>query len=438
MSPTRRITQLGLAVICLLLFGGSLVFYRFRLDPAAPVFWAPLAVPTRLDPNATVVLLWWTKIFRQPASDALWRPPHEERRPACPKFCEVTTDRSRLYEAQMIMFHSSELSLDDLPPRDATGRHQSWVYASMESPLHDEVQVRQPDSMRLFDYISSYRRDSDFPATYEPIEDMAQEVVKPLRVPIEEKDAEAPVAWIGSNCLRTTNPREAYLEALFRHVKAHSYGKCLHNKDWPTKAALQAENRHLVDGKALAAEDDSKISQKHYRSDLLQVVSRYKFYLAVENSNCLDYVTEKLFNALLAGVVPIVNGPRQMYEPFLPLPDAALFLDEYPHPADLAARLNYLHHNDTAYAEMLRYKPGLGYHPPAELSEAFATRNRVAMARYGVVCQMCIRAHEEFAAQVAFQRRGRVIPPEGVPRSGYSPLRGSSMQPDTSCQSFAR
>jgi glycoprotein 3-alpha-L-fucosyltransferase len=35
--------------------------------------------------------------------------------------------------------------------------------------------------------------------------------------------------------------------------------------------------------------------------------SRYKFYLALENSDCDDYVTEKVFrNALKSGMIPVV------------------------------------------------------------------------------------------------------------------------------------
>lgn len=37
----------------------------------------------------------------------------------------------------------------------------------------------------------------------------------------------------------------------------------------------------------------------------------YKFYLAFENSNCKDYITEKFFvNALYRNVLPIVMGAR--------------------------------------------------------------------------------------------------------------------------------
>ncbi len=43
-----------------------------------------------------------------------------------------------------------------------------------------------------------------------------------------------------------------------------------------------------------------------------------KFYLAFENSNCTDYITEKFWNALNAYAIPIVNGWPHSYEKLLP------------------------------------------------------------------------------------------------------------------------
>ena len=41
-----------------------------------------------------------------------------------------------------------------------------------------------------------------------------------------------------SNCEMSTVPRLQYAEALMQHVPIHSYGKCLHNTDWPTDSDL--------------------------------------------------------------------------------------------------------------------------------------------------------------------------------------------------------
>jgi hypothetical protein len=41
--------------------------------------------------------------------------------------------------------------------------------------------------------------------------------------------------------------------------------------------------------------------ENHTKHDILP---KYKFHLAFENSNTKDYVTEKLFHAFRAGTVP--------------------------------------------------------------------------------------------------------------------------------------
>lgn len=44
-------------------------------------------------------------------------------------------------------------------------------------------------------------------------------------------------------------------------------------------------------------------------SNLDKLMERdYNFYLSFENSICVDYVTEKFYNALLFNTVPIVYG----------------------------------------------------------------------------------------------------------------------------------
>jgi hypothetical protein len=43
----------------------------------------------------------------------------------------------------------------------------------------------------------------------------------------------------------------------------------------------------------------------------VRLLQGYKFAIVTENTNAFDYVTEKLFQALLAGTVPVYMG---MYE----------------------------------------------------------------------------------------------------------------------------
>lgn len=83
---------------------------------------------------------------------------------------------------------------------------------------------------------------------------------------------------------------------------------------------------------------------------------RYKFYLALENSRCKDYVTEKFWgNGLGSYTVPVVLGPpREDYELFAP-PNSFIHVDDFNSVKELADYLNLLHRNDKMYAKYIQW-----------------------------------------------------------------------------------
>eukprot|EP01084_Bolivina_argentea_P130198 229857_1 len=103
-------------------------------------------------------------------------------------------------------------------------------------------------------------------------------------VSFENKNKNADVAWMGGNC-DASNGREIYLKELFKYIKYHSYGKCLNN--------IKDEN----------------ISQRKelYNDNINSFVANYKFFIIVENANCIDYITEKLGKrTLIFNAIPIL------------------------------------------------------------------------------------------------------------------------------------
>ena len=83
----------------------------------------------------------------------------------------------------------------------------------------------------------------------------------------------------------------------------------------------------------------------------------YRFYLAFENSNCNDYITEKFwYNAIQNDIVPIVMGPhRHVYERLAP-PNSFIHVDDFESPADLARYLKLLSKNKTKYLQYFKWK----------------------------------------------------------------------------------
>jgi len=72
-------------------------------------------------------------------------------------------------------------------------------------------------------------------------------------------------------------------------------------------------------------------------SNSTAVQERYLFYLAFENQQTIDYVTEKLWGALRAGTLPVYFGAPNIQE-HVP-PNSVIFVDDFKTTQDLA---NYL------------------------------------------------------------------------------------------------
>ncbi|ONH91606.1 hypothetical protein PRUPE_8G126200 [Prunus persica] len=142
-----------------------------------------------------------------------------------------------------------------------------------------------------------------------------------IMAPVQPKTETALAAAFISNC-GARNFRLQALEALeSAKIKIDSYGGCHRNRD----------------GKV----------------DKVETLKRYKFSLAFENSNEEDYVTEKYFQSLVAGSIPVVVGAPNI-EDFAPAPGAVLHIKEINDVEPVAKRMKYLADNPEAYNQSLR------------------------------------------------------------------------------------
>ncbi|CAO3672251.1 unnamed protein product [Rhizopus stolonifer] len=178
--------------------------------------------------------------------------------------------------------------------------------------------------MKNYDYLASYNFKSSFLFTYfsPAIMDVAN---RPLpKNFMKTKKKGSPILWIARNCMATSG-RQKYVNELMKHINVHSYGSCENNMEFP-------------EGK-----------------ERLELMSEYKFYLAIENANCEDYATEKLYDTFMMSAVPIVDGPSS-YDGYLPTNKSVVYMDAFPDPKDLADYINYLDNNDEAYLEYLSFR----------------------------------------------------------------------------------
>ncbi|ETO20159.1 hypothetical protein RFI_17060 [Reticulomyxa filosa] len=89
-----------------------------------------------------------------------------------------------------------------------------------------------------------------------------------------------------------------------------------------------------------------------------KIISQYKFYIVMENSNCKDYITEKLGSAIISSTVPVVfsvNGTTPNYDRYMPKHSYINAFD-FPSSRHLADFLLKVSQNETLYNSYLWYK----------------------------------------------------------------------------------
>jgi len=159
------------------------------------------------------------------------------------------------------------------------------------------------------------------------------------------------VAAFISNC-NTNNRRKAILDELMEYIEVDSFGACSRNM--------------------------------YGNGDKMTILQHYKFYLAFENSNTEDYVTEKVYHALRVGSVPVYLGAPNI-DRFVPSPKSVIKVSDFRNIRELAEYLNMLDENDEEYEKWLEWKR----QPFSAQFEELSERTRID-AR----CSLCMLLHQ--------------------------------------------
>ena len=246
------------------------------------------------------------------------------------KNCLLTYDKSWLKGASGVVFHGRDVeknrnyyySAKKLRlVRNGLPLAQKWIYLSHENPLKD-VNVYKPYD-GLFNWTATFSRKSNIFVPYQGFESKVKARHK-MRNYAKEKTGL--VAWAVSNC--RSKLRLDYVLQLQRYVSVTVYGKC----------NCYFEKRRYC---------------KHFNEDCNMELSKYKFYLAFENSFCDDYVTEKYWERIQQDVVPVVMGSN--YDGLV-VPGSYIDVNDFGSIRELADYLIYLDRNDDEYNKYFAYK----------------------------------------------------------------------------------
>ncbi|XP_040260842.1 alpha-(1,3)-fucosyltransferase 7 [Bufo bufo] len=304
MSITRRLRQgstLG-SIFALAIFAWNIYFFQ-SLDSEGNL----------ASPNTITTILIWHWPFHKPMNLS---------GEVCLniyniKNCRLTDDRNMFSNSNVVVFHHKELqTVGHKMPTGPRPSEQLWVWATLESPTNTKGLEKWNNT---FNWTLTYREDSDIFVPYaKMVPNLIMEWNDTLKTGL--------VSWVVSN-YHQVQQRAKFYKELSSYLKVDVFGK--------------------ASRKPLGS------------SDLLQKMSKYYFYLALENSVHKDYITEKLWrNAFLAGAVPIVLGPpRENYEKFIP-PDSFIHVSDFPSPKHLAIFLQTM--TPLRYQEFLRWRQVYG------------------------------------------------------------------------------
>lgn len=189
---------------------------------------------------------------------------HEENCPVTDcKFTHSRISANKIYKQfdAIIFFNYMPYAEDWMVHRS---HNQIWVLYLLESPHHTGT-VKHPF---LFNWTATYRRDSVITTPYEKFV-FFDNYTGSLPLAPKRNYAEGKtklVAWFVSNC-NARNGRDKYAKELQKYIDVDIFGDC-----------------------------GSQICPRYEQENCYKLLrTTYKFYLAFENSNCKDYITEKLY-----------------------------------------------------------------------------------------------------------------------------------------------
>lgn len=177
------------------------------------------------------------------------------------------------------------------------------------------------------------------------------------------------LVWIASNCVSFRNERNALVRGLMNRVPVYSVAACMNNVGVPSPSPVALDTFYRANGSLNAM--DSKFA----------VMRNYKMALALENQNERDYVTEKVYHALIAGVVPVYFGAPNIND-FIPHPNSIVNAADFD---DLDALGDYIRELLSDDDKLMRHHEWRNY----PLPKWFIKKFEPFMEPNNEFCRMC-------------------------------------------------
>lgn len=238
-----------------------------------------------------------------------------------PQNCCITTDKSCFQQADFVVFHIPDLrrviGSDELEKR----KGQIWIAWSLECEVNYPW-VENPEFRELFDLWMGYHENDDIIYSY-------------CKYSSKEIFSRKLISFPQNNrmCMFISSPfnqshRQEYLYELMKYTPIDSYGMLYNNK---------------------------RLLKDNGSQTLLNTIKDYKFVIGFENALAIDYVTEKFYNPLIAGTVPVYLGASNVHD-FAPGEDCFVDVRSFKSPRQLAEFLNRCYKDDALYQRFFRWR----------------------------------------------------------------------------------
>lgn len=338
-------------------------------------------------------------------SSFVWGDPNSESTSYCPVRCEFTTSKSRFDHADVVLFHPDQYNSYKFKPMQRA--HKNQLYAAFG---HEPVWQRpslwlNPYWTGVFDFTFHWGLNADVQTSFyyldeyhfqrDPGEWWREVDVEHWRKELpelyshqqsyfERLDRNDPEVFrtlssmMVSDCL--SKERDKWMKELVYLLPTASYGKCWRNVWKSETKRFGLTTQEAMDGKT-------------------SVIAAHPFHFAMESTGKeAGFITEKLFQAFLAGTVPIYFGDSERIRDMVP---EYSFIDasEFDSMEDLVSYILYIG------ADVERYMKYHQWRYDAAAGEVF--QRLVTQGRLYSPCRLCMYAKEEIERRRK-ERRGAV------------------------------
>ena len=254
-------------------------------------------------------ILFWTGFYAHPASEWKFKVGEFD----CGQHrCTLTYNRSRYSESNALVFHhrcpSWAKDMAELVADEPRLINQRWILYNRESVWWGKCE--ECDGVNgLVNWTMGFRRDDDV--------SIPTAVVKRGRY------------------LDGFDPNKNYMEGKTGHV-AVLMSMC----NW---GGYKSRSRYitLLKRSGLHIDIHGQCGKKCSNEDCIKALKKYKFYLALENSLCDDYISEKAYiHGFRLGTVPIVMSKANISDPSILPPGSFIDGLAFPDAAALVKHIN--------------------------------------------------------------------------------------------------